>query len=467
MDSVKHLVLLVAALAFGFSGRLRAAEDPGALVLTTDFATGKVSQIAPGPGGWTARADLAPICADAAARIHDGLLYIVNRRGCDNIQVLNPSLCWRTVREFSVGTGTNPQDIAFAPSGRAYVSRYDSNWLLVIDPVSGARVDSISLAPLADADGLCEMHRIQIIGSELFVEVQRLDRAHGNVWLPVPPSYLAVIDLSTNRLLDMDPGTDGVQGIVLSGLNPSAPMQLDAANGDLLVPESGAFMAVDAGGIERVDPRTHQSKGFDVTEEELGGDVSGFAQWSDTLGYAVIADRTGNTALVAYNPLTHHLTRTVYNPGGWRFSDCLTTSSGRLLLADSDYQDPGVRIFDAATGAFLSGPIPTGLAPAALLSADGIAAECAASHAWVPFPNPSRTEVRVQWMREPVPAVQDLEVFDLSGRRIRSVPLLSPGVGPVWDLRNQQGNPVGSGVYRIRVKTGDGAGETRPVVVIR
>jgi hypothetical protein len=62
-----------------------------------------------------------------------------------------------------------------------------------------------------------------------------------------------------------------------------------------------------------------------------------------------------------------------------------------------------------------------------------------------------------------------LDVYDVSGRRVRSIvdAALPPGVHRVvWDGRNVHGQPVGAGVYFARLTTGQTA-HTRRIVVGR
>jgi hypothetical protein len=463
------LLVWLPPLALLLSTAAALAAVPEALVLTSDFTTGKLSVLLSGPE-WTVVPDVAPVCADAAGRVAQGLVYVINRGACNDVEAIDPAGGWTVRGEFSVGSGSNPQDIAFVSADRAYVSRYATNWLLEVDPATGTILDSLSLAPFADGDGLCEMHRLCLAAGRLFVEVQRLDEDHG--WVPVPPSYLAVVDPVADRLVDIDPDLPGVQGIPLAGLNPAAPIAIDPGTGDLLVPEAGAFGVLDQGGLERVDPVACVSRGFVITEEELGGDLSSFAWWSDSLAYAVVADPTGNTALVSFNPSTGRRTGVLYQPGGYVLADCLISSRGDLLLADQGYTDPGIRVFDAATGSFLAGPLSTGLPPLVLLSAEGLQPPpTSPALTWMPVPNPAAGAVEVRY-REGGPAAAGAEVFDLSGRRIRRLLPAPPGSGPgpgslTWDLRDGMGHRVGSGVYRIRAAMSDGRVETHPVTVLR
>jgi hypothetical protein len=106
------------------------------------------------------------------------------------VQVIDPH-GFDTILRFPVGSGTDPRDIAVVDASRAYESRYDSRWLLVVDPSTGAPTDSIDLGEFADADGLPEAAWMELDGSRLFVQVQRVDRlASGTT---VPPALLAVV----------------------------------------------------------------------------------------------------------------------------------------------------------------------------------------------------------------------------------------------------------------------------------
>ena len=105
----KLTLLMLVLLAVAAAAR---AEEPWVAVVATDYVTGKLATL-DSSAPWSPSCDLSSICSDAVARYHDGLIYVVNRLGCDNIQVIDPAANWTTLREFSVGGGSNPQGIAF------------------------------------------------------------------------------------------------------------------------------------------------------------------------------------------------------------------------------------------------------------------------------------------------------------------------------------------------------------------
>jgi hypothetical protein len=443
------------------------------LVVTTDWSSVGFLSTLPTTPPWSGNNDLVPINSDAVARVRYGLIYVVNRYGADNVQVIDPNHGFQIIQEFSVGGGSNPQDIAFIAPDRAYVSCHNTNDLLIVNPEAGEILGSISLADFADEDGLCEMSRMQIEDGFLYVQIQRMFRQDWpDPWVPSPPSYLAVIDLATEELVDVDAVTPGMQGIELAGLNPVAPMQIDWNTGDLLVPEAGQYALIDAAGIERVDLQTWESKGMVITEEELGGDISDFALWSAEKAYAVVSDLAYNTKLLSFDPSGAEPPETLYNPGGYVLGDVLTHPSGYLFLADRDYYTPGVRVYDADTDALVAGPIDTGLPPFELLVLPDAVSDIEeiplASLLGQPFPNPARDVVRLHWSGgEMCPAL--LEVFDLQGRLVGSRDLMQSRVdGDLeWRCLDGAGRPVASGIYMIRITTRGGAREGRVVRILR
>lgn len=479
-------LLLVSSL-LGSATPLARAADPGdrVVAITSDWQTGGLSLLDPQAG--TVRPDVVPACPDAVVRVHGGLLYVVNRAGCDNIEVVDPAT-GAVLRELSVGNGSNPQDIAVISPGRAYVSRYETNELIEIDLNTGARLDSISLAAFADADGLCEMHRMHLIGDRLFVELQRMVRhSWPDPWVPEPPSLLAVIDLRTRQLVDADPVLPGVQAIALAGTNPVAPIVEDPENGDLLVPEAGQYGVIDAAGIERIDPVTLRSEGFLARESDLGGDMVDFvipavgrdgapgastrdaAHRTGLRAFAIVSLSGFNTALVSIDVAEGTVIDTLRNPGGYTLADVLL-HDGKLYVSDRDRERPGICVYDASTGRLLAGPISTGLPPVELVLLSGTSGLPATADGGIlgrAAPNPSSGPVRLVWRPGPADPPLSLDVFDPAGRLVRRVSLQNVPLAAdsflVWDGRDDDGRRARTGVYFLRGTAAGGVCGTRSV----
>jgi len=445
------------------------AAQSSACIVTSDYSTGSFSV-----GNLDTRAiskDLAGVWSDAALRWYNGKVYVVNRAGQDNIQVLDPAQNYATVLQFSTGSGSNPQDIAFVSPTRAYVSLYDKQALLVCDPSTGATLDTISLAPFADADHLPEMAHLALIGNHLFVAVQRLDRLNG--YVPTAYSLVVVIDTNTDQVIDIDPGTGGVQGITLAAKNPVTTFSYVPSDGRLLIGCAGRFLQND-GGIAAIDVNTLTSLGLISTEAQLGGDIGDFEWYSPTHSYAIISDTNFDASLVSFNPVTGAKLGTVRSPGGFSLPDCAINDRGELYVADNGFTSAGLYVYQAGSDALLAGPLDTGLPPNQIAfdqARDDVAdVPRAASQLALaaPWPNPSRGAVTFD-LRLPERAPVRVEAFDLAGRKVATI---ADGVSPAgdsslhWNATDSGGRRLDPGVYLIRARIGR-ASFAKRVVLIR
>ncbi|MBN1827230.1 MAG: hypothetical protein JW958_13310 [Candidatus Eisenbacteria bacterium] len=450
-------VAVPAALSLALAAGASRAEDR-LFAVTTDYETiGSCAEIDLDPP-FPAATGLEPVGADPLVRFWRNEVYVINRLYADNIQVLDPDSGYETTLEFSVGAGSNPQDIAFLAPDRAYVSRFESAWLYEVNPATGAILDSIDLSLFADADGLPEMSSMAVWDGFVFVQIQRIERPY---WTPVSPAWLAVIDPSTNALVDVDPGTPGVQGIELTGLNPRGQMILDEENGDLYVAEMGEYFSLD-GGVERVDLNGWTAEGFVVTEAALHGDLGPIAL-SGGAGWAVVSDDWFFTNhLVAFDPSTGALLDTLYTTTGYVSDLEADAPTGRLFLCDRKETAPGVHVFDAASGARLtSSPVNTGLPPADVVVVRPITAGVAtpgeedrfpAGRAARALPNPFRSGTTILFHAgagASPPAAAS--IYDIRGRLVRDIPI-PPGAGSIdWDGRDASGRDAAPGVYFYRI----------------
>lgn len=331
-----------------------------AFITTTDFETGSSSVIWL-DGSYTVAQDVTPVHSDAVARYYEGLIYVVNQFGADNIQILDPGNNFVTVRQFSVGNGSNPKDIAFVNKTKAYVTRYSSTELWIVDPSSGSHIGTIDLSSLSDEDGIPEMDRMIRIGSHLFITVQRIDR--DSDWGPVGLSYLAVVDVNADTLIDTNSGQAGTQPITLTGTNPFSDIEIDPATGKLCVACVGDW-GVQDGGIELVNQATFESEGFLLTEAVVLGDITDVELVSEQRGYVIITDVNYHNTLMSFNPQTGEIIETVYAPRDFVLQDIELSPAGQLFLADRSTTNPGIRIYDAETGEELTtAPINVRLPP--------------------------------------------------------------------------------------------------------
>lgn len=452
-DTLRLLAALLALAA-------PAAAQPFVGAVCTDYVTGKFS-VCEADAPWTATPDVATIGADAVGRAHGGLVYIVNRLGADNLQVLDPAQDFATLHEFSTGTATNPQSVAFSPDGaKAYLPRQNADDVLVMDPETGAWLDTIDLSAWADADGSCELGDCLAVGDRLFVAILRLDRDF--YWTPVGDSYLAVIDMATDTLVDCDPGAAGVQAIALAAANPS--WELGRA-GALIHCSGVGFYGLMDGGVELVDPVALTSLGLCITESTLGGDVGDVVWVSETLAYAIVSDASFNTSLKRFNPATGALIGTLAPGSGYVFTDMELDAAGELFVADRKLGADGLRVYAAATGQLLSAAINLGLPPFdVVMPAGGTAADAAPAlaarlEAW---PNPFNPAVTLA-VELPAAGPFALRVYDALGRCVATLAEGDQPAGRREFVWRPEGLP--GGVYFARADFAGGAASARLVLM--
>ncbi|MBN2172171.1 MAG: hypothetical protein JW819_12700 [Candidatus Krumholzibacteriota bacterium] len=442
------------------------AQEPYIAVACSDYVTGALGAL-DSAAPWTGHADLASIHADAVLTCHGGLVYVVNRLGADNVQVVDPSQDWETVRQFSAGTSSNPQCLVLSPDGaKAYLPRQERDDVLVVDPGTGGELGVVDLSAWADADGSCEVGQAVLAGERLLVAIQRLDRDY--YWLPVGDSYLAVIDTATDQLVDANPAQPGVQAVPLQCANPA--WELTLGDDGLVYACCAGIYGLADGGLERVDPLAMASLGPVVTEAALGGDVNAVALVDAHTAYAVVSDAGFNTALVRFDPSTGGGASTVLAGSGYVYTDVEVDASGDLYLADQTLGASGVRVLDAATGAPLAGPVSLGLPPcdldvpagptAAPAPPAALAARLSAS------PNPFNPRTILAWEGLPAGPAR-LDIFDARGRRVARRDLGAQGGagGASWSGRGANGQSLPAGVYQARVAAGGRAAACRLVLL--
>jgi hypothetical protein len=357
---------LFACILINSAAIAHAVMDSHVYVLTVDPNHGNsdaLETVSP----WTVSHNVEQVSRNAFARHFYGLHYVVNRSE-GTIQVIDAER-FKTDHTFSVGA-SSPHDILVVAPDRAYVSRYDSALLYEIDPTTGALRDTIDLSPLADEDGLPEMSMMALDGNHLFVQLQRIDR--GGTLLPVPPSYLGVIDIRTNQLIDVDPLSEGVQGVALTGLLPSFRMHVDSISRRLVVCTPAQRLDT-TGGIEEVDLDRLQSLGFLFSEARVGVDLGGFVMTGPDRAFVI-----AHTDIVASSHLTV-LDRDPGAPGQGEIYTSLSVHNDQLaydaagnhvFYPDAAASPPGIHVFDTLTNARLTDtPVATAKPPVDLLVA--------------------------------------------------------------------------------------------------
>ena len=332
-----------------------------AVVTTTDYSSGSLSSL--DLQTHVATRDHLTIHSDAVVRVYRDEVYVLNRLGQDNVIVLH-SGDLKTPFQYSTGNGSNPHDLAFVSEDKAYISRYGRTQLLVVNPVTGDSLGAVDLSGFADADGLPEMSQLALYGNRLFVACQRLDRDNG--YAPTDVSIIAVIDVATDQVVDVDENAAGVQGIAMAGKNPAGAVQ---RGGKWLLSTVNTFADLTDGGIEVIDLANLRSEGIALGEMALGGNLSSLTMVSDSEGYVVVTDANFANAVKRFDLATQFVSPSLEGLSGGFVPGLGAFGNGLYVLDRGSFTDPesaGVKVFDVNTHQLIAGPISTGLPPSSI-----------------------------------------------------------------------------------------------------
>jgi len=286
-----------------------------------------------------------PIHSDAVARAPQGSqsVFVLNRYLQDSILVLGSDGLTKK-SNYSVGVESNPQDIVWINESKALVSRYQSPDLLVVNPQTGQALSTISLAGLADDDGVPEMAWMAKDGNNIAVALQRLSKI-----LPTEKSKLAIIDATTLAVSEK----------TLTKTNPTTELK-QGPSGDWYVGEAewtGLIAKID-GGIERLEKGTFEPRGIIVEEKELGGEVVDFEILTEQSGVAIVAiaaKKMGEmpvTQLLSFNPTTGKLLARLDSddaPLKYLHQLLVDRPRGIFYVADREPQAYSIRVFSMST----------------------------------------------------------------------------------------------------------------------
>ncbi|MCS6984018.1 MAG: hypothetical protein NZM25_02675 [Leptospiraceae bacterium] len=306
------------------------------LVAATDFTTAFLSAMS--RDGGTFYRDITHIHSDATLFTHGGDVFVVNRLGHDSILRLKPAYGYARDYELFLERRSNPHFLAFLDDTQAVVSLYDKNYLAIIDYQSGKFLDTISLAPYADADGLPESSGLYYHGGYLYLAVQRLNRHGPGIWPPVGQSYLLKIHPPTKNI---------VASFLLPYTNPLSPLRYHAFRNSLIFASPGRFAAnyeLDGGVLEF--SLGAQTVSVLISENDVGEEIMDCLLYSHSLGFLISQDASFITKLYAFDPQTKQILKLMaqsQSNNGF-FSD-MEIHNHYLYLADRNYQKPQVRVF--------------------------------------------------------------------------------------------------------------------------
>jgi len=283
--------------------------------------------------------------SDVILRANFGKLFVINR-GTASIQVVNLATHAQEAN-YSVGAGSNPQDIVFASPDKAYVSRLNAEHdpvsqddLLVLNPLTGEKIASLDLKPYTDETGdrLARAAQMVLVNEKLYVLVQDL----GTDFSAKFPGKLVVVNTVSDEVENVIP---------LVGYNPF-DITYSPLHKKIYVSDSGTFLpdySIQAGssGIEVIDPDSNNNAGLVLSDAEFGGSVGELRIANSNEAYVLVY----STVIAKFDPSTMHVSNAaLFTSSSFYIPDFTVDSSGDIWLAENTVEHPGVLHLNSSDG---------------------------------------------------------------------------------------------------------------------
>ena len=260
---------------------------------------------------------LAQSSSDITLSAFENYFYLITRYGSMTVAKVDINAPDTVIWQYSTEgneTDSNPYQLVFASSEKAYMIRAGSAKIWIVDPSAETEEDfkigELDLSAYDDGDGLPEMASGVIADGKLFVAMQRLTD-----YLPTENKpYIAVFDVETDTEIDTLMGEGGLKGIALETKNPMT-LQYLAENDTIYVQCPGAYPYgwtfapeyEDDGGIVAIDIYDYSTTLVLDDGDGLGADltwgtIAGMEIISSTKGYFVGGYAAGENTLYAFNP---------------------------------------------------------------------------------------------------------------------------------------------------------------------
>lgn len=287
-----------------------------AIVLTSafDFSSGSFSVI--DKSNYSVSNNFNPTISDLALSVYGDYFYIIERFQSDNIKKFykdNPSSFeWNfsTMDDDDNLSGenissSNPYKMVCETDSKCYLLRYGSKRVWVVNPEATSQEDfkigEINLSAYDDGDGFPEICSAVIADDKLFIAMQRLNRTStSGKWDIKNPSYIAVIDISTEAEIDTGKGENGLKGIKLPIRNPQG--RLIYKNDKIYLSAGGKLVGDDSsyGGVVSIDVFDYSVSPVIYPDHR----VTNIEIVSATKGYLVEYVDWMNLKLYEFNPET-------------------------------------------------------------------------------------------------------------------------------------------------------------------
>ena len=331
------------------------ATDKAAIINTANFTSGANLEIVDLLAGGALQSEEGSYDdgqSDYTVTSYGEHFYRIGRKDIDTVSKYSIQEPGQAIYTYSTiddpnDPTSNTYEIVFESNSKAYMIRYESNAIWVVNPSAETEADfklgEIDLSAYRRNNTVPNMAGGVIVDDKLYVIMQRLDG-----WTATAgESWVAVIDTATDTEIDTDT-TDApasLKGIQLDVANPQKIIY--DTNSDLLFVQAiGTYSGDYIGGVETIDP-TDFSNNLLIDDDASTALIADIAIINDTLGYIVTYAGWGDNTLYAFNPANGAISDSATaGISSLNIADLNTDENGWLWVSIAESADPRVEVVD-------------------------------------------------------------------------------------------------------------------------
>ncbi|MGB2740772.1 MAG: cadherin repeat domain-containing protein [Cognaticolwellia sp.] len=322
--------------------------------------------------------------SDYTVRSYQQDVYHIGRFNIDtvskyNADALDTAVWTYTTQDTADSSSRNPYDIISVSDTKAYILRYGSSKVWIVNPQATSADDfktgELNLEAYVPDDNTNDTPRPSsgtIVDGKLFIALQRLSDSYAP-----NTAYVAVFDIETDEELETNANSDDtVKGIPLTGLNP-LNNSVVSKDGVVYVTTRNSYSSTDLT-LSRVEAITASDYSLRtvLTAEDITDNTAAFIGSSvivsETKGYFVAGE-------VFYSPYRELSTVYTFNPTTGVIADEVVAETGTeqishinldaanyLWISVSNPMNPGVDVINTDTNTRELPRLATDLNPTAI-----------------------------------------------------------------------------------------------------
>ncbi|AWB65201.1 hypothetical protein C2869_01515 [Saccharobesus litoralis] len=279
---------------------------------------------------------------------------------------------WQFTTQDSGDTeSSNPYALVFASAEKAYVIRYGSGKVWIVNPKATTATDfktgELDLSSYVEnnSSGTPRPSAATIHGDKLFIAMQRLDDA----WA-AQTAYVAVFDVNTDTEIETNADdTDSVKGVPLTGFNPLED-SVTAYGSEVYITSRNSYSSTDISlsKIEAINVNDYSLREV-LSADDIANNISAVIRGSvivnNNKGY--FFTDTGYqkpNSLYEFSPTTGIISEVnVANTGTENISYITLDNADFLWVSVANPANPGVEIIDTETNRLYINRLSTVLNP--------------------------------------------------------------------------------------------------------